>query len=166
MLVSKKTGFTLVEFILYTGILAICLAGIVSFMYLSLNTRVRADVSSTVESEGLIILSTINQTIRNSQTITTPTAQNTAASIVLTGTTNNTFDLSGDQIRTTTGATPAVALNSGKVTASALSFTNTSLSGTTGSVKYSFTLTYNNPGGSIPFTYSRTFRGAATLRRN
>jgi type II secretory pathway pseudopilin PulG len=163
---SEKSGFTLVEFILYTGILAICLSGIVSFMYLSLNTRVRADISAEVESAGLLVLDTINQTIRNSQSITAPTAQTTTTSLALTGNTNKTFDLSDNQIHITIGASPAVALTSNKVTASALSFTNTSLSGTTGSIKFSFTLAYNNPGGSIPFTYSRTFHGAATLRRN
>lgn len=62
------------------------------------------------------------------------------------------------------GAASAVALTNSKVTVSALSFTNMSISGTKGIVRVSFVVSRNNPNNLNDYDYQKTFIGSAALR--
>jgi type II secretory pathway pseudopilin PulG len=167
---TKNSGFTLVEFIVYIGILSIVISGVVGFSYLAIKSRIKSDVIATVEMQGARVSSIIGQTVRNAKTITSPAAGASGSSLTITvvdGAKSPTvFDMNTGALRIKEDAAANVNLTSSHVTASALTFTNLSQASTTGTIKYQFTLTYNNPGNALPYNYAKTFYGSATLRAN
>lgn len=166
---TEKTGFTLIEVLLYVNIVGVVLTIISVFLVIFLNARVKNQVVAEVERQGNQTMQLITQTIRNADTITAPAIGVSAASTTLTVPTGanspTIFDLSTGVIRITEGAGSAEALTSNRVTASALSFHNlTRVSDNVGVLRIQFTLTHINPGNKNEYNYSQTFYGTASLR--
>lgn len=163
-----KKGFTLIELLIYIAILSSFLLTVVLFMHQLLGSRVKHQVISEVEQQGLLIVQMIGQTIRNAEAITSPTPTNNAASITIDvvdiGKDPTIFDLSGDKIIINEAGGGAIELNTDKVLASGLDFYNVSKADTPGIIKFQFTLTYDNPAGTKEYEYSKIFYGSASLR--
>ena len=166
---SRQSGFTLLELILYLGITSILVVS-VSFFFISLlQARVKFQTISEVEQQGEQVMQQITQTVRNSSSITSPATGATTAAltvVVPTGSLSpSVFDLSGGVIRITEGAGAAQPLTTTAVTVSGLSFQNLTRPTTQGVVRISFTLTRANPGTKNEYSYTKTFRSTATLRQ-
>jgi len=161
-------AFTLVELLLYIGLVGIIMLSVSIFYFETLQARVKNQTVSEVEMQGTLAMEKITQTIRNADVINSPAVGLSAASISLatiTPTTNPTlFDLSSGILRITEGANPAVNLTTDKVAVSALNFQNLSSASTPGVVKITFTITYINNAGRNEYDFSKTFTGAASLR--
>lgn len=169
-LINKKNkGFTLIEILLFLGISATMLLVVSIFITFILQAGTKSQTVAEVEQQGLFAMQTITQVIRNSTSITSPTAGNSATSatfVVPTGALSPTiFDLSSGAIRIKEGAGTAVNLTNTEVTASALNFQNLSWTSTSGEVRISFTLTRNNPENKNEYDYSKTFYATAALRK-
>lgn len=166
--IRKLKGFTLVEMVLYIAISAIILSAIGVMVDVSYKVRARQQVISEVEQQGTEITQIINQVIRNSTLIQVPIAAASGSTLTLTfadGAKNpTTFDLSGTTLRISEGGGSAVSLNNSKVQISDLSFSNLSQASTPGTVKFSFTVSYYNPGGNPQYNYQQIFYGSASLR--
>lgn len=163
-----KKGFTLVELLLYFGLAAIMILVIATFFGTMLGARVQNQVIAEVEQQGVAVLQRVTQTIRNADSITSPTIGVSAASLTLdmvpVAVDPTVFDISSGVIRITEGAGSAVALTNSRVTASALTFQNLSQASTPGTVRIQFTLTHLNPSSRQEYNYARTFYGSASLR--
>ena len=165
----SQSGFTLIELLLYLGIMAIVLSGVSFFFVSLLEARVKHQTISEVEQQGQQVMTTITQTIRNAQNITSPTTGTSGSSLtldVVSGSLDPTiFDLSGGLIRVTEGAGAAQALTTSAVTASGLTIDNLTRPTTQGVLRVQFTLTKTGTSGRNEFTYTKTFRGSASLRQ-
>ncbi len=166
---QTNRGFTLIELLLYVGIASIMLLVISTFLSTLLESRVKNQTIAEVEQQGVQVMQMITQTLRNADTINSPTAGVSAASLSVntyTSINNPTvFDLSGGVIRIKEGTGAVVSLTNTRVTASALNFQNLSRTSTPGTMRISFTLAQVNPSGRNEYNFTKTFIGSATLRQ-
>lgn len=163
-----KKGFTLVEILLYTSIAAVVLTSASVFLFVVLQTRVKHQVISEVEQQGVQVMQLITQTARNATVLTAPAPGASAPTLtlqVLNGSLSPTlFDLSAGAIRITEGASPAAILTNARVVATDLRFSNFSHPGTPGSFRVEFTLAAASNSTRSEYTYVQTFTTAASLR--
>lgn len=167
--IFKKSGFTLVELMLYVAMTALMMLFLFSFLQFLVESRVKNQAIAEVEQQALQISQMINQTIRNAVSINSPAQGANATSlslVVLTGASSPTiFDLSANAIRIKEGAGANVDLTNSEVQASGLVFYNLSRSSTPGNIRWHFTLSYVNPNNRQEYNFTKTFFGAATLSR-
>jgi type II secretory pathway pseudopilin PulG len=164
-----RSGFTLIELILYVGIIGVLLLVISTFLSLLLQSRIKNQVIGEVEQQGLHAMRLITQTVRNADTINAPATGASGASLSLntyTAAVNPTvFDLSGGVLRIKEGADAVVPLTNARVTASSLSVQNLTRTSTPGVLRIQFTLTAVNASGRNEYSYQKTFIGSASLRQ-
>ena len=165
---NQKKGFTLIELMLYVGIISTVVFISSVFLIMLLQSREKNQTISEIEENGVQIMETITQTIRNSEGINSPSSGSSSGSLSL-GMTDGSkdptiFDLSGSTIRITEGSGSSVPLSSSRVELTGLSFKNLSRPNTPGNITVQFTMTHFNPGSRNEFEWSKTFYGSASLR--
>lgn len=165
----RKKGFTLLELLLYVSTAGLLLMALAIFLIMLFQARVKNQTISEVEHQGLQIMQSITQSVRNSEVINSPSAGGSASTLsldVITGSLDPTvFDLSSGVLRIQEGVTAPVALNNSRVIVSGVSFYNTSRLGTPGIVRIQFTLTHQNPEGRNEYQYQKTFTTSAGLHQ-
>jgi len=157
----------MIESLLYIAIVSILLVSLTTFFSLILQSKNRSQTISEVDNQGLIIMHLMTRTIRNSTSITSPSVGVSASSLTLVvpdGTRSPTiFNATSGVLNITEGTGAAITLSSNRIIISNLSFNNVTKSGTTGTIKISFTLTYNNTAGRQEFNYSQTYNDSASI---
>ena len=165
-LVNKNTGFTLIETLVYIAIFSIFIGSLISFLNLMTTSRINNQITLEVNNQGNELIRTITQSIRNSDSINSPNAGATSATLDLstsTGSTNPTvFSESGGVLYMTEGVGDPIALTNGKVSISNVIFSNLSRPGTSGTIQVRFTLSNSNS-GSINKTVN--FYGSGTIKK-
>jgi prepilin-type N-terminal cleavage/methylation domain-containing protein len=165
---KKKNGFTLVELLVYIGILAIVITSVVSTMFFVISTREKAKTINEIESQGALVMQLITQSIRNSEGVNSPEVGNNNNTISLSVSEQQdsptVFDINNGVLRVKKGSQTEVDLTSSRVIASNLDFYNVSRTDTENIIKVEFQLEYNNQGPAFQFDYSKTFYGSASLR--
>lgn len=165
----SHTGFTILELLLYVGISSTVLLAVSLFLSTMLSSRVKNAAILEVEGQGAFVADVITQSVRNSMGINAPTLGASGATLsasTLSGATSPTvFAVSSGVIRMTEGVGSAVSLTNSRVTASNFTVTNLSRSGTPGTVRMTFTLTYNNPSGRNEYDVARTFTVSASRKQ-
>jgi len=163
----KQKGFTLVELLLYVSLIGVVVMAAMALLSVLQGQRVRSQVILEVESQGEAAMRTITQTVRNATGINSPgegvSASSLSVSVPSGALSPTVFDLSSGVLRITEGAGSAVSLTNSRVTVSSLTFDNLSRSGTPGTVRISFVLSYNATVGN-EYSYSKTFISSATIR--
>jgi len=168
MVKKNKKGISLIELILYIGLLIIILSGVSSFFIVISNARIRNQVIMEVEQQGTQIMQEIGKSIRNSKKVNAPTVGNSDDSLSLqTVESNNNptnFYIDNSKLVIKEGNDSSVELMNDKVNISDLNFENRSTTDTLDSVSFSFVLSYNNPGGRAEYNYSKTFYSSDSTR--
>lgn len=166
---SNQTGFTLIELLLYVALISIFLAVLSFFFASSASMRVKNESENDVNQQGMALMETMTQAIRNSDSITAPTA-NTSSTTSLTlavptaANSPTVFALSGTAITIKEGSATAVPLTSSSVQVTSFTVTNTARTGSFGSLQVSFTLASSAGSNRDEFNYSRTFTSSASVR--
>lgn len=165
---KENKGFTLVELLVYVGILAIVITSVVSIMFFVISSREKAKTINEVESQGALVMQFITQTIRNAESVNSPDVgiNDSTISLSVSDTQDNPtiFDINNGVIRVKKGTADEVDLTSSRVTASNLDFYNVSRTDTENIIKIEFQLDYNSQGSAFQFEYSKIFYGSASLR--
>ena len=166
----RKSGFTLLEFLLYIAIASITIAVISVYLSQILVFRAKSQTIAEVEQEGTMVMQNITQAIHNSNSINSPAVGSSAASLSLAMSDVNknptVYDLSSGVVRIKEGSAATVNLTaSSRVTVSNLSFQNLSKSSTPGIIRIQFTVTHINPGNRNEFNYAQNFYGSATIKK-
>lgn len=165
---TNTSGFTLIELLLYVTIVGSLLIAVSMFFATMLDARIKSQSIVEVEQQGALALDYIASTIRGADSITTPAAAGTGASLTLvvpTGALSPTiFDLSGTTLQVKEGAAAAIALTNSKVQVTNLTFKNLTRSGTPGVVQVSITLSRVNTTNRNQYDYQKTFTTTAALR--
>ena len=164
-----NNGFTLLELLLYISISSIILLVTSLFLSTLLEGRVKNQTIAEVEQQGVQVMQIITQTLRNADTINSPSIGLNSSSLsvnTIVGSNNPTiFDLSGGVIRIKEGTGNVVPLTNSKITVSSLSFFNLSRVGTPGVIRVQFNLSFVNNSGRNEYSFSKTFTGSASLRQ-
>jgi hypothetical protein len=165
---KSKSGFTLLEVILYSFMAALILSTVTVFLGTILASQIKNQTIAEVEQQGVQIMQIMTQSLRNAKTINSPpqgTASSTLSINGLDAAANPaTFNLAGDVITMREGANPEIPLTSGRISASNLTFQNLSRAATPGSVRISFTLSRINASGRNEYDFTKTFITSASLR--
>jgi len=163
-----KNGFTLVELIIYIGIVSVMLLAISNFVFFLSYSRIKSQTIAEVEQQGMQVMQIITQTIRNAESINFPSSGATSSelSLEITETAKNqtVFDIFGGTIRITEGINSPIILTSSRLTVSELIFQNLSTTGTPGIIRVQFNLAHLNPGEKNQYDWFKTFYGSASLR--
>ncbi len=174
MTVRGNCGFTVVELLLYTVTIGIIILIISATLSLLMASRTKNQTIAEVEGQGAFVMNLITQTVRNATAINSPLVGAPSSTLNINVPTvpldldPTEFNISGGVIQIIQdvgGAnTTTNSLTSSRVTASGLTFTNLTRSGTDGTIKIQFTLTYVNTSGRNEYDYAKTFYGSATIR--
>lgn len=166
---KNKKGFTILELLLYIGIVSIMIMAISGFIQMIFFARVKNQTIAEVEQQGMQVTQAITQAVRNASAINSPVVGASGSTLSIatySGAKNPTlFDLSGSILQTKEGAGAYIPLTSSRVLVSGLSFRNLSLAGTPGTVQVQFTVTHVNAGNKNEFNYSKTFYATANIRK-
>lgn len=163
-----KKGFTMIEMLLYLGLITMILVAVSAFFSVLMEARIKNQTIVEVDSQGVQIMQAITQAARNSNEINSPARGSAATALSLASedsSKNSTIiGLNGQNVYIQEGSQGQVLLNNSQVKISNFSFANFSRANTNGIVSVSFTVTYNNSTGKNEYDFSKTFYGSAALR--
>ena len=155
-----KKGVTLIEIMLYMGILSIFLVVLTDIFVAILNVRSESEAASAVEEDGRFILSRLSYDISRADGVTNPSSIGQTASPlrIFIGGETYTYSILGSYF-TLTNDQGVNFLNSSETTISNILFTrigNASVPGTKDNIKLQFTLTSKTQKSSGPDTKTFT----------
>lgn len=167
ILFSKK-GFSLIELILYIGIISVFILVVFQFIFIFVDARSKDQTISEVEDQGAQALKQITQLIRNSEAITSPIKGESASSLTLDVIDPlkdpTIIDLSNGVIRIKEGVNNYINLTNDYVVVSDLLFNNVSKEKNTGIIKIDFTINFYNPNNMEQFNYEKIFTSGAEIK--
>lgn len=163
----KTKGSTVLELLLYTGIVTILLIGIGAVSASALEMKARSFVVEEVRYAGTFATERITRSIRESSGITAPALGATGTSVVLAGSApeNDPTEIAllGGRLLMTRGSAPSVYLTPASVVISEVEFTHLGDLTQPGSVAYSFRVTAGGDIG-VQYRFTETYSGAVVPR--
>jgi len=159
---SSRAGFSLLETVLFLGILSIMSGTIVAVYIATQEARIRQRSVAELEQAGTELLSTMTKNIRRAEKILAPTTNASGGILTLQMASNSEYPMifarnsSGNLVNVQ--KTVVSDLLTPRVTISKLSFRNVA----DANVAYSFDLTIIIP-TVVPVPYTRTFGATVTL---
>ncbi len=165
----NNKGFTLLEFLLYIGIVGIILtvSGAIGLNVLFGKAKLMS--IEEVSQNARFAMEDMALKIRNSEAINSPATSTSASTLSLQmadSTKNPTvFDVSSGIVQITEGTGSAVDLTSSEVTVTTLQFSNISYSNTPGTVRVQMTIKRVNPENRQEYNFEKTFYTTATIRK-
>jgi cysteine-rich repeat protein len=164
---SSRPAYTLVELLLFTGILSLMAGSIVGFSVLSTNVSTRTETMAEVEQGGELVMQRILQEIQNTDFIVYPQTASSSDTLVLATVSPKReviIHLFHDRIRMIENGTEISFLTTEHIGIDDLSFLHFGGSGAGEGISVAF-LGYNKSIGTTLYKkqYSRIFRGTAVL---
>lgn len=137
----KQGGYSLIEILLYMGLLSIFLFGMTELFVSSLSINIESEATSSVEQDGRYLLSRLRYDLTRATAITTPASVGgTGSTLVITiGGVANTYSLNSGNLRVSDG-TNTYQLNSSRTTVSNLNFQRLGNVGGKNTVTVTYTL--------------------------
>lgn len=156
---QKQNGFTLIELLLYVSIVGGLLVAVSMFFATAIESRIKTQSIMEVDQQGALVMDYLLQTIRNADSITSPTATNSGDTLTLVVPTASLsptiFNLNSTALQVKEGAAAAIPLTNSKVAVTGLTFKNLTRSGTPGLVQVSFTISRVNTAGRNTYDYQK-----------
>ena len=162
-LLKKQNGFTLVEFLIQTALLAGFLVILTNLLVSIIEVKLNSETISSIEEDGRFIVARMNYDIHRASSMTTPaTLGATSTSLVLViGGSNYTYQLNGSNLELT-DPLGAGLLNGSETIISGLSFQRLGNSGGKPTVKIQFSV--DSVENSLRIARSKTFVSTGGLR--
>lgn len=138
----KKKGFTIVEMLIYMGLLSVLLVSMTALFSSIIDSRLEAESKSAVEQDGDYLLARMFYDISRADTITTPATSGSSSSslLLVIGGITYTYQIASNKLQLTNNLGSNI-LNGESSNISNLSFTRNGLVGSSSTVTMSFTLT-------------------------
>ncbi|MBI4084636.1 MAG: hypothetical protein HY431_01900 [Candidatus Levybacteria bacterium] len=160
-------GFTYIELLLYTGIVAIVITALVPFAWHVVSGGAKSATEQEVFSNARFISERIKYEIRNATGINAVSAAQISLVTSSAATNPTVIDLSAGDIRIKQGTGSVVKLNSNDTMASNLVFTDyTSSDNKTKHIGFTLTLTDANTSTRQEFQETTTIESSAEIRSN
>lgn len=164
---NRNQGFTLIELILYIGIIALVMGSLLPVAWEMIAGQTKSNSNSEMYAQMRKISDRIKYEIRNASGINSVTATSISLSSATAANNPTVIDQSGQYIRIKQGTGAVVNLNSPDSTVSGLTFTNyTSGDNKTKNIQFVFTLSKNYSSGRQEFIGSTSVRGDVEIRSN
>jgi len=165
---KRQCGFTLIETLVYLGLFALVMTGIVAAAYSMLELSGRTQARGTLTAEGNFLLGKINWGLSGASGVNPPASGSSGNTLTFTKAGSSlSFAFSGGNLTLQRGANPVATLNNSNVTV-AVTPPATSIFSHTGSgvnpesVTASFTLSITTPNGA---SLSQDFSTTKYLRK-
>lgn len=158
---KAQKGFSLIELLVYIGIVVFVLSAISLFMNNILSAKAKNETVFGVEQNGAEAIRALADKIKASESVLTPSKGTTAETLVLNmaeaAVNPTSFYVSSGRIMMQEGSQPAITLTSGDLTVENLSFSNNSNVGENEAVTFSFDLNHKNATVGKNYSYGQTF---------
>ncbi len=165
---TNQIGYTLIELLLYVGLISMLLSAVVAFFGVTADARIKNQTISEINDQGTYALDYMAQIVRNATSVSSPTIGATGTSLTVVVPTANLsptlFSVTNGVLQIKEGATAAISLTSSKIKVDTLSVSNVSRSGTSGIVQISLTLSRTNSLNRNEYDYQRTFTTSVGMR--
>ncbi len=155
----QGAGFTLVELLLYMGLLTVFITGLTTLFVASLETQLEGQAVSIVSQEGQYLLQRLEYDVYRADAITSPAPGNSSSSLALSiGGQTYTYQPSGDTLELSIGGV-AEPMHREDLSIQNLVFTRVSDGSTYDSLRVSF----DASAGATPERVSEERRFATTI---
>lgn len=164
-----QSGFTLLELILYIGIVTILLNALVPFAWNMIEGGVKSATEQEVFTQGQYVADRITFEIRNASDITSVSPTQISLAEASSVTNPTIISLNAGVINMKQGSATPIALNSVNTTIPSLTFTNyTSADSKTKNIQFVFTIKANYSGAGTRQEYNGlvNMEGSAEVRSN
>lgn len=165
---NRHSGFTLVELLLYMGILSVLLSVLVSIFVIALDAQLESEATSSVQRDGTYILAKLSYDIHRASSISIPSslgADNNNFKIVVGGV-DYAYSLDGSENLTLANDLGTNNLNSYDTTVSGLTIKRLGNSGgVEDTLKINFTLTSRTKRTGTAGYETKNFETVLALRR-
>ena len=162
-------AFTLIEFLIYIGIVGIVLivAGAIALNILFDKAKLTA--IEEVNQNARFVMEKIAERVRNAETINSPAQGNFASSLSLKMSDANldptVFDLSDGIVRIQEGSGLPINLTSDEITVANFQFTNVSYTDTPGAIRIQATMRFNSQSGRQEYELEKNYYSTANIRK-
>lgn len=162
-------GFTLIEFLIYIGIVGVVLLAGGAVGMNILFGKAKLGAIDEVGQNASMVMERIEQSVRNAKQVISPAPGVSSATLSLevddAAKSPTVFDILDGTVRITEGGNPAVSLTSKSVTVQSLMFTNVSYSGAPDTVRVFFSASTTNPSARPEYNFSGTYYGTTNVRQ-
>lgn len=163
---KTRTGNTLVEFLLYIGIVTILLLVSSSLVFNLLDGKAKLQAFEEVSQNQRLALHRMELAIRNATNIMSPAQGATGTQLILrTGSVTTTFFLSSSTIQMAEQGVATTSLTASELTVSQLLFRNLSATSTPSTIRIQISASSTNPAADPDFSAAQPIYGSATVRR-
>ncbi|MFH1956383.1 MAG: type II secretion system protein [Patescibacteria group bacterium] len=164
-----KQGFTLIEFLIYIGIVSVLLIAAGAVAVNIFFDKAKLSAIEETNQNARLIMEKITERIRNSQSINSPIQGNSASSLSLemldAGKNPTIFDLSNGIVRIQEGLGLQINLTSDEVTVTNFQFTNVSYTDTPGTIRIQVTMQFNSQSGRQEYELEKNYYSTANIRK-
>lgn len=170
--IKKKAGFTLIETIIYVGIIGLVLSSLVSFSVVISNSRNKNYVAGEVHASARIVLDLISQKIKEAENINVgastlnsdPGLLSLSMSDISKDPTIIKLNQDDGILQIKEGSGDEVDITTDEIKITNLVFSNLNSTSPRENVKIDITIEFNNQGDSVEFDYSKSYQTAVSLR--
>lgn len=166
---TRRSGYTLVEFLIYIGISAILMLVCTDIVFTLLSGKAKLGAVQEVSQNGRNAMERMRLAIRNANAVTTPSDGATSTNLVLqmpAPSTNPTiFALQNGVITMQEGTGASTSLMANNVTVPSILFRNLSTSTAPDAIRIQMTVSSTNPTNDPDFAFGQTLYGNASVRR-
>jgi Tfp pilus assembly protein PilW len=166
-IILNTKGFTLIEFLLYTIILAMVLILAGGFLWDIIFGNIKETSYQEVQQNGRFALSKITQEIKKATGVNTPPPGSSSNNLLLAMANPSlhptVFDVVDGKLRITQGSNGPYELTSDQVAVTNIQFTDLSYTGTPGTIRMEMTIDYVNPMNRNEYTASASFKSTVSL---
>jgi type II secretory pathway pseudopilin PulG len=159
-----QRGFTLIETLVYIGLFALIISGLLFSTFNVFQTSDRTKTRAAVQEEGDFLLGKLNWALSGASAVSAPASGGTGTTLTLTKAGSSiSFALSSGNLTLQRGVGAATRLNNTNSTITAATlFTHTGSGGSPEFVTAAFTLQTKTPNG---LSYSQDFQTTKYLRK-
>ena len=161
---TRQSGFTLVEVIIYTGLLTIVMGGFVAFSLTMVGLKSKNHVMEEINVNGRNVINILSSKIREAESVVNPGKGDTSTSLSLLMPNGSTITILNENGRLLlNNGTSSDSITKNEVVVSNLNFSNLSCERASDAINISFFIEYKN-NSSMEYSYSKNFTTAEIVR--
>jgi len=166
---KKASAFTLLEFLLYAGIVAVLLFAATEVILSLMDGRAKIEAIQEVNQNERTAMQIMLQSIKNANAVSFPYPSSTSAVLILqtdsVATSPTIFSVYNQQLQMKEGSAATTTLTSSRVTVPFLSFQNLSATGSPANIQIRLSVSSTNPTNDPDYAAGDSTEGSAAVRR-
>jgi type II secretory pathway pseudopilin PulG len=164
----QNKGFTLIETIIYIGIIGTVVVAFITFSLSIGGNRNKAFVGQETQANARTAMDLMSQKIRMASDVVSPVASTTESILELdmpVPDPNIIFRVISNRLNLIESGVSTTTITSSEVNVTNLTFTNMSSVGERDNIKINMTAEYDNASGDVEFEFSQTLETSVSVRQ-